>query len=170
MIDSPGLPGPGDKASPVLAKEITFATEQLAIAAGDVRDLTVLAWRTGGSTGLVTTGAGNLVLTNNAFTGANGTLGNLTVTGGNLAVTNGTLTLNGGTVAGNGTVITNSTPAAAPSESVSDGSLRRASDSEPSRMTVAPALRAIVSIAVFWLSAWMNRVSTPRLRAWSIAC
>ena len=38
------------------------------------------------------------------------------------------------------------------------------------RSTVAPALRAIFSMAVFSLRAWMNSVCTPRLRACSTEC
>ena len=45
------------------------------------------------------------------------------------------------------------------------GSCKYASDSDPSRRTVAPALRAILSMAVFSVSAWMNIMLTPRLRA-----
>ena len=45
----------------------------------------------------------------------------------------------------------------------------QASDSDPARSTVAPALRAIRSIAVFSLSAYTNSFSMPRLRACRIA-
>jgi hypothetical protein len=44
-----------------------------------------------------------------------------------------------------------------------------ASASMPVRSMVAPALRTILSIATFSVSAWMTMVSTPRLRARSTA-
>lgn len=42
---SPFPDKPGDPANAVLAAQVALATQQLALAAGDVRDLTVLAWR-----------------------------------------------------------------------------------------------------------------------------